>query len=115
MYYVADIAEDWYIKGSYDHYEMSYTGALDIVLSGSNHGSLDPLNHPVSIKSSHSEALASGVLDLKYEQKTLGLSFWCLFCVCLNRCYIYRIHQKTPDRICPAFYIVYGCGVNRMN
>lgn len=56
-----------------------------------------------------------GIFDLKYEQKTLGLNFWCLFCVCLNRCYIYRIHQKTPDRICPAFYIVYGCGVNRMN
>ena len=29
MYYVVDIEEDWYIKGSKDHYEMSYTGDLD--------------------------------------------------------------------------------------
>lgn len=29
MYYVVDIEEDWYIKGSKDHYKMSYTGDLD--------------------------------------------------------------------------------------
>ena len=28
MYYVVVIEEDWYIKGSKDHYEMSYTGDL---------------------------------------------------------------------------------------
>ena len=36
MYYVADIAEDWYIKGSYDHYEMSYTGDLDTAFRTQN-------------------------------------------------------------------------------
>jgi hypothetical protein len=91
-------------------------GIFDIVVPGSNREALASHNQSLSIKSSHSEALASGVLDLKYEQKTLGLSFWCLFLrLSEQMLYIYRIHQKTPDRICPAFYIVYGCGVNRMN
>lgn len=36
MYYVADIAEDWYIKGSYDHYEMSYTGDFDTAFRTQN-------------------------------------------------------------------------------
>ena len=75
MYYVVDIEEDWYIKGSDDHYEMSYTGALDIVLSGSNHGSLDPLNHPVSIKSSHSSSLDEGVLDTAFRTQNKDTAF----------------------------------------
>ena len=54
-------------------------GIFDIVVPGSNREALASHNQSLSIKSSHSEALASGVLDLKYEQKTLGLSFWCLF------------------------------------
>ena len=36
MYYVVDIEEDWYIKGSKDHYEMSYTGDLDTVFRTQN-------------------------------------------------------------------------------
>ena len=36
MYYVVDIEEDWYIKGSKDHYEMSYTGDLDTAFRTQN-------------------------------------------------------------------------------
>lgn len=36
MYYVVDIEEDWYIKGSDDHYEMLYTGDLDTAFRTQN-------------------------------------------------------------------------------
>lgn len=36
MYYVTDIAEDWYIKGSDDHYEMSYSCVLDTAFRTQN-------------------------------------------------------------------------------
>ncbi len=36
MYYVVDIEEDWYINGSDDHYEMSYTGDLDTAFRTQN-------------------------------------------------------------------------------
>lgn len=42
-------------------------GIFDIVVPGSNREALASHNQSLSIKSSHSEALASGVLDLKYE------------------------------------------------
>ena len=56
---------DQYSTGVESRMKMSdlYSVGVDIVLSGSNHGSLDPLNHPVSIKSSHSSSLDEGVLD----------------------------------------------------